>query len=130
MDIDPLADVPPPRYALESDDEDEDDGPPLSSLSLLRRSVEVEITFKTESQNQELERHIPLIVASGQAGNVLAHILGRPSISSRVYANSVEVFYLLFFLRTPLTASPQDWVLCPTITNLTKKQTHDPDFRI
>lgn len=94
MDVDPLADVAPPRHAIESDDEDEDEG----NMNILHESssissVNVKITFKTERQSEEMEKHVPLIVASGQAGNALFHLLGRPSLSSRVYANSVEVFF-------------------------------------
>jgi hypothetical protein len=87
MDIDPLADVPPPRYAIESDDEDEDERLPQTS------SLKVEITFKSERHGQEIDKHVPLVVASGQAGSVLARLLDLPLISSRVYANSVEVFF-------------------------------------
>jgi len=98
MNLDPLADAAPPRHAIESDDEDEDEGNfqrPRTPSS--KRNAEVEITFKAEKDGQDLGNHMPLIVASGQAGNVLARILGRQPICSRVYVNSIEVFFVFFF---------------------------------
>ncbi len=97
MNIDPLADIPPPRHAIESDDEDEDEGIFQAPSSDLKRNVKVEITFKAEKDGQDLENHMPLIVASGQAGNVLARLLSRSPICSRVYVNSIEVFLFYFF---------------------------------
>jgi len=97
MNFDPLADVAPPRHAIESDDEDEDEGIFQTPSSDSKRNVDVEITFKAEKDGQDLESHMPLIVASGQAGHVLARLLSRSPICSRVYANSIEVFLFLFF---------------------------------
>ena len=104
MNFDPLADVSPPRYAIESDDEDEDEGNlghPQIPSSNPKRNIGMEVTFKPEENGQEMEKHVHLIVASGQAGSILARLLGRPSISSRVYVNSIEVFSLFSFPISP-----------------------------
>ena len=82
-DHDPLADRPPPRYAVESDD---DDDPAVPDLP-------VAFTFSTQ---QEIEKHLPLIVASGNAGIFLGSLLASLLVPSRVYANSIEVTVWIF----------------------------------
>jgi len=84
---DPLADAPPPRYAVESDDEDEYNT--ASSLSTgseqpSKVNVEVKTTY-------DIPRRRPLIFASGEAGASWAKITNLSERSAGIYVNDLLV---------------------------------------
>ena len=68
QDIDPLADTLPPRYAYESDDEDETDAFRIASEPSLETS-EVDIHFLPPSEGEDdAKKGGILIIASGGIG--------------------------------------------------------------
>ncbi|KAI5114977.1 hypothetical protein M0805_006781 [Coniferiporia weirii] len=90
QDVDPLADTVPPRYAYESDEEDERADFPIptpTSMSASGADVDVKITLGANDGVTEGET---LIVASGEAGAVwargaaLGEQVGQVSVDGRV----------------------------------------------
>lgn len=73
QEVDPLADTIPPRYAYESDDEDEleDLDVKLGSGSSDTRSADIDVRIII-GQNVDIGEGRPLIVASGDVGVVWA----------------------------------------------------------
>ena len=84
---DPLSDVPPPRYAVESDDEDEYS--PSSRLSSgSEQPPEVKVEFKSIC---EIPSGRPLIFASGEAGMAWAKIVNLGEQQAGIYVNNLPV---------------------------------------
>ncbi|KAF9070677.1 hypothetical protein BDP27DRAFT_1292211 [Rhodocollybia butyracea] len=85
MDIDPLADTAPPRYAVESDEEDEYN--PLSSRSEAAAQVSTpEIKIISQAKPKQ-----PLVVAFGEAGKYWAKGCKLGEQSGGIYVDGVQV---------------------------------------
>lgn len=82
----PLADAPPPRYAVESDDEDEYN--PLSPPSGSDQPPEVKVEFKSI---YDIPSKRPLIFASAEAGLSWAKIVNFGQQQAGIYANNLPV---------------------------------------
>lgn len=83
MEIDPLADALPPRYAIESDDEDEYN--PLTT----QRADEVPIVnIKIESQ---ITAGCPLVIASGPAGDFWADGADLGEQQGAIFVNNIQM---------------------------------------
>ncbi|KAJ3890304.1 hypothetical protein GG344DRAFT_88927 [Lentinula edodes] len=83
MDVDPLADSAPPRYAIESDEEDEYN--PLQKLSSETSSpLEMKVVG-------DLSSNRPLIVVSGNAGKYWAKGSSLGEQTGAVYVNDTQV---------------------------------------
>ena len=80
---DPFAESLPPRYAIESDDEDE-----FNPLNQNRSSAEPEIQVKVTGN---IPKNVNLIVASGIAGKTWARGATSEENSGQVFVNGVEV---------------------------------------
>ncbi|KAF8128367.1 hypothetical protein EV363DRAFT_422945 [Boletus edulis] len=83
----PLADAPPPRYAVESDDEDE-----YNPLSAPTRSdqppAEISVEFKSI---YDIPSKRPLVFASGEAGVSWAKIVNLGEQQVGIYVNKLQV---------------------------------------
>ncbi|KAF8443708.1 hypothetical protein L210DRAFT_3090432 [Boletus edulis BED1] len=83
----PLADAPPPRYAVESDDEDE-----YNPLSAPTRSdqppAEISVEFKSI---YDIPSKRPLVFASGEAGVSWAKIVNLGEQQAGIYVNKLQV---------------------------------------
>ncbi|KIJ12715.1 hypothetical protein PAXINDRAFT_171028 [Paxillus involutus ATCC 200175] len=86
MDVDPLADVAPPRYAVESDDEDEYN--PLSLKTAPHRPPDVNVEFKSIC---EIPSKRPLVVVSGEAGANWARVANLGEQRVGIYVNDLPV---------------------------------------
>jgi hypothetical protein len=80
---DPLAESLPPRYAIESDDEDE-----FNPLNQNKPPAEPEIQVKITGN---IPRNVNLIVASGIAGRTWARAVTTEEHSGQVTVNGVQV---------------------------------------
>lgn len=85
MEIDPLADALPPRYAIESDDEDEYN--PLESTRQPTDQVPI-VNIKIEGQ---FTTGYPLVIASGPAGNFWADGANLGEQQGAIFVNNVQV---------------------------------------
>ncbi|KAG1717893.1 hypothetical protein EDB19DRAFT_1074764 [Suillus lakei] len=83
MEIDPLADALPPRYAIESDDEDE-----YNPLTTQRADQVPIVTIKIEGQ---FTPGYPLVIASGPAGDFWADGAGLGEQQGAVFVNNIQV---------------------------------------
>lgn len=83
MEIDPLADALPPRYAIESDDEDEYN--PLTTQSADEGPI---VNIKIESQ---IIAGCPLVIASGPAGNFWADGADLGEQQGAIFVNNIQV---------------------------------------
>jgi hypothetical protein len=81
--MDPLADSLPPRYAIESDDEDE-----FNPLNQYGSPTEPEIQVKITGN---IPKNVNLIVASGLAGKSWAMGATLGEHSGQVFVNGVQV---------------------------------------
>lgn len=73
QDVDPLADTLPPRYAYESDDEDENDLADLSSgTDQHTPGIEITILPPLKEDEKKREEGGVLIIASGAVGAIWA----------------------------------------------------------
>ncbi|KAF8559472.1 hypothetical protein OG21DRAFT_1453959 [Imleria badia] len=82
----PLADAPPPRYAVESDDEDEYN--PLSAPTGSDQPPEVTVEFKSI---YDIPSKRPLVFASGEAGVSWAKIVNLGEQQAGIYVNNLPV---------------------------------------
>ncbi|KAG6376617.1 hypothetical protein JVT61DRAFT_1600 [Boletus reticuloceps] len=83
----PLADAPPPRYAVESDDEDEYN--PLSPPTRSDQSpAEISVEFKSI---YDIPSKKPLVFASGEAGVSWAKIVNLGEQQAGIYVNKLQV---------------------------------------
>lgn len=83
MEIDPLADALPPRYAIESDDEDE-----YNPLTTQRADEGPNVNIKIESQ---ITAGCPLVIASGLAGNFWADGADLGEQQGAIFVNNTQV---------------------------------------
>lgn len=90
----PLADAPPPRYAVESDDEDEYD--PLSPPSRSDQPPEVKVEFKSI---YDIPSKRPLVFASAEAGLSWAKIVNLGEQQAGIYVNKLPVRIHSLLLR-------------------------------
>lgn len=86
MEIDPLADALPPRYAIESDDEDE-----YNPLTTQRADEGPIVNVKIESQ---ITAGCPLVIASGPAGNFWADGADLGEQQGAIFINNIQVGFL------------------------------------
>ncbi|KAF9244272.1 hypothetical protein BU15DRAFT_42335, partial [Melanogaster broomeanus] len=86
QELDPLADAVPPRYAVESDDEDEYN--PLSSKTGSDQCPGVNVEFKSIYQ---IPSRRPLVVVSGEAGANWARIANLGEQQVGIYVNNLLV---------------------------------------
>jgi hypothetical protein len=84
--VDPLADTPPPRHVLESDDEDEYN--PLPTLSKLRH---VPAEAPVVAIHAKVQPGKKLVVASGEAGRTWAAGARLGDQVGGVYMNNGQV---------------------------------------
>ncbi|KIJ60723.1 hypothetical protein HYDPIDRAFT_160371 [Hydnomerulius pinastri MD-312] len=86
MEVDPLADAAPPRYAVESDDEDEYN--PVSPKTASDQTPDVTVEFKSI---YAIPSKLPLVLASGEAGAVWARgaNLGQEMVG--LFVNKIQV---------------------------------------
>lgn len=83
MEIDPLADALPPRYAIESDDEDE-----YNPLATQRADQVPIVNIKIESK---ITSGYPLVIASGPAGDFWADGADLGEQLGAIFVNNVQV---------------------------------------
>lgn len=86
MEIDPLADALPPRYAIESDDEDE-----YNPLTTQRADQTPIVKIKIEGQ---FTTGCPLVIASGRAGNFWADGADLGEQQGAIFVNNIPVGFL------------------------------------
>ncbi|KAI9570883.1 hypothetical protein HD554DRAFT_280065 [Boletus coccyginus] len=86
MDLYPLADAPPPRYAVESDDEDEYN--PLSPSPGSDQLPEVKVEFKSI---YDIPSERALVFVSGEAGVSWAKIVNLGEQQAGIYVNKLPV---------------------------------------
>ncbi|KAG1883688.1 hypothetical protein F4604DRAFT_1735964 [Suillus subluteus] len=82
MEIDPLADALPPRYAIESDDEDE-----YNPLTTERADQVPIINIKIEGQ---FTTGCPLVIASGPAGDFWANGANLGEQQGAIFVNNIQ----------------------------------------
>jgi hypothetical protein len=85
MEIDPLADALPPRYAIESDDEDE-----YNPLTTQRADQVPIVNIKIELEGQ-FTAGCPLVIASGPAGEFWAHSANLGEQQGAIFVNNFQV---------------------------------------
>jgi len=85
-DVDPLADTVPPRYALESDDEEDEYNPLPSTSSAPNPTPDVEFAG-------DFPRGRDLIIATGDVAKFWARGADLQEQSGGVYVNEVQVCY-------------------------------------
>ncbi|KAG2038008.1 hypothetical protein BDR03DRAFT_919064 [Suillus americanus] len=83
MEIDPLADALPPRYAIESDDEDE-----YNPLTTERADQVPIVNVKIEGQ---FTTGYPLVIASGPAGDFWANGANLGEQQGAIFVNNIQV---------------------------------------
>ncbi|KAG2340604.1 hypothetical protein BDR05DRAFT_915633 [Suillus weaverae] len=83
MEIDPLADALPPRYAIESDDEDE-----YNPLTTQRADQVPIVNIKIEGQ---FTTGCPLVIASGPAGDFWADGADLGEQQGAIFVNNIQV---------------------------------------
>jgi len=86
MEIDPLADALPPRYAIESDDEDE-----YNPLTTQRADQVPIVKIKIEGH---FTTGCPLVIASGPAGNFWADGADLGEQQGAIFVNNIQVGFL------------------------------------
>ncbi|TEB29600.1 hypothetical protein FA13DRAFT_1734377 [Coprinellus micaceus] len=94
---DPLADTAAPRYAIESDEEEDEPNPLRTSVAAPAKTPEIKIIGLDESTHGR-----PLIIASGRAGAFWARGANLGEQQGGVYVDKIQVG-LLF---TPSSLSP------------------------
>lgn len=94
QEIDPLADALPPRYAIESDDEDEYN--PLSTRQPADAVPIVHITIEGQFSTGH-----PLVIASGPAGKFWADGANLGEQHGAIFVNKVQVGTCSHFMNTP-----------------------------
>ncbi|KAG1721203.1 uncharacterized protein EDB91DRAFT_1176647 [Suillus paluster] len=85
MEVDPLADALPPRYAIESDDEDEYN--PLGSTRQAADQVPI-VNIKIEGQ---FTTGYPLVIVSGPAGYFWADGANLGEQQGAIFVNNIQV---------------------------------------
>ncbi|KAG9311324.1 hypothetical protein JVU11DRAFT_8422 [Chiua virens] len=86
MEVYPLVDAPPPRYAVESDDEDEYN--PLSPRTGSAQPSEVKVEFKSI---YDIPSKKPFVFVSREAGVSWARIVNLGEQQAGIYVNSFPV---------------------------------------
>ncbi|KAF9219303.1 hypothetical protein BS17DRAFT_741021 [Gyrodon lividus] len=86
MEVDPLADAAPPRYTIESDDEDEYN--PLSSQTASNQPFDVNVEFKFV---YEIPSKCPLVMVFGGAGVSWARVANLGEQQAGIYVNNLAV---------------------------------------
>ncbi|KAG1810615.1 uncharacterized protein BJ212DRAFT_1377747 [Suillus subaureus] len=86
MEVDPLADALPPRYAIESDDEDE-----YNPLTTERADQVPIVNIKIEGQ---FNTGCPLVIVSGSAGDFWADGANLGEQQGTIFVNNIQVGFL------------------------------------